>query len=204
LKLTRLFLLLLVEKTMATNRNELEARLDRVNNWVNNCDQKSSILLAIEGVVLTILCTSDYISFIRQQLIFPIYNYYETGNGMFSIINTIQLFILAVMFILIFLSVFYSLQVIKGTIDTKLFKQSELTEKSLLHFSSISNKSFNEFKKDIVNQSEETVLNDLLSQIYINSSICDNKFKYHKKSVRCFCLFLFLLVLISFIQLLTL
>jgi hypothetical protein len=65
---------------MATNRNELEARLDRVNNWVNNCDQKSSILLAIEGVVLTILCTSDYISFIRQQLIFPIYNYYETGN----------------------------------------------------------------------------------------------------------------------------
>lgn len=189
---------------MATNRNELEARLDRVNNWVNNCDQKSSILLAIEGVVLTILCTSDYISFIHQQLIFPIYNYYETGNGMFSIINTIQLFILAVMFILIFLSVFYSLQVIKGTIDTKLFKQSELTEKSLLHFSSISNKSFNEFKKDIVNQSEETVLNDLLSQIYINSSICDNKFKYHKKSVRCFCLFLFLLVLISFIQLLTL
>ena len=204
MKLTRLFLLLLVEKTMATNRNELEARLDRVNNWVNNCDQKSSILLAIEGVVLTILCTSDYISFIHQQLIFPIYNYYETGNGMFSIINTIQLFILAVMFILIFLSVFYSLQVIKGTIDTKLFKQSELTEKSLLHFSSISNKSFNEFKKDIVNQSEETVLNDLLSQIYINSSICDNKFKYHKKSVRCFCLFLFLLVLISFIQLLTL
>ena len=32
----------------------------------------------------------------------------------------------------------------------------------------------------------------------------NNKFKYHKKSVRCFCSFLFLLVLISFIQLITL
>lgn len=189
---------------MATDRNELEARLDRVNGWINNCDQKSSILLAIEGVVLTILCTSDYISFIHQQLIFPIYNYYETGNGVFSVINTIQLFILAAMFILIFLSVFYSLQVIKGTIDTRLFKQSGLTEKSLLHFTTISHRSFNEFKIDIASQSEESMLNDLFSQVYINSSICDNKFKYHKKSVWCFCSFLFLLVLISFIQLITL
>ena len=176
---------------MVIDRNELEARLDRVNSWINNCDQKSSILLAIEGVVLTILCTSDYINFIHQHLILPIYNYYETGNG-------------AAMFILIFLSVFYSLQVIKGTVDIKLFKQSGLTEKSLLHFTTISNRGFNEFKKDIANQSEESMLNDLYSQVYINSSICDNKFKYHKKSVWCFCSFLFLLVLISLIQLITL
>ena len=66
------------------------------------------------------------------------------------------------------------------------------------------NRSFNVFKNDIANQSEESMLNDLYSQVYINSSICNNKFKYHKKSVRCFCSFLFLLVLISFIQLITL
>ena len=185
-------------KIMDITKEELTLRLDRVNSWINNCDQKSSIILAIEGVVLTILCTSDYISFIHQRLIFPIYNYYKTGNGVFSVINTIQ------MFILIFLSVFYSLQVIKGTTDTSLFKQPGLTEKSLLHFTSISNKSFNDFKRDVANQSEESMLNDLYSQIYINSSICDNKFKYHKKSVLCFCIFLFLLVLISFIQLIAL
>ena len=91
---------------MGITKDELTLRLDRVNGWINNCDQKSSILLAIEGVVLTILCTYDYISFIHQQLIFPIYNYYETGNGVFSIINTVQLFILAAMFILIFLSIY--------------------------------------------------------------------------------------------------
>ena len=58
---------------MGITKDELTLRLDRVNGWINNCDQKSSILLAIEGVVLTILCTSDYISFIHQQLIFPIF-----------------------------------------------------------------------------------------------------------------------------------
>ncbi len=189
---------------MAIGRNELETRLDRVNSWINNCDQKSSILLAIEGVGLTMLCTSDYISFLHQQLILPRYNYYETGNGVFSIINTVQLSILVAMFILVFLSVFYSLQVIKGTTDTKLFKQPGLTEKSLLHFTTISNRSFNVFKNDTVNQSEESMLNDLYSQVYINSFICDNKFKYHKKSVWCFCSFLFLLLFISFIQLITL
>ncbi len=45
---------------MGITKDELTLRLDRVNGWINNCDQKSSILLAIEGVVLTILCTSDY------------------------------------------------------------------------------------------------------------------------------------------------
>ena len=95
-----------IKWVMGITKDELTLRLDRVNGWINNCDQKSSILLAIEGVVLTILCTSDYISFIHQQLIFPIYNYYETGNGVFSIINTVQLFILAAMFILIFLSIY--------------------------------------------------------------------------------------------------
>lgn len=48
---------------MDITKEELTLRLDRVNSWINNCDQKSSIILAIEGVVLTILCTSDYISF---------------------------------------------------------------------------------------------------------------------------------------------
>lgn len=108
---------------MTETKEELTLRLDRVNGWINNCDQKSSILLAIEGVVLTILCTSDYISFVHQRLILPIYNYYQTGNGVFSIINTIQLLVLAAMFVLIFCSVFYSLQVIKGTTDTSLLNK---------------------------------------------------------------------------------
>lgn len=185
---------------MEITEDELKLRLDRINSWINNCDQKASILLAVEGIVVTILCTSDYISWIRQKLIFPIYYYYETRNGEFSLINAIQLCLLTVMLVLIVSSIFYSLQVIKGTTDPSLFKQSGLTEKSLLHFTFISSESFNNFKRATINQSNESMLNDLLSQIYINSSICTTKFKYHKKSVYYFCWFLFLLVFISVIQ----
>lgn len=183
------------------NEDELKLRLDRVNGWINNCDQKSCILLAIEGVVLTILCTSDSLNFIYQKLIFPIYNYRETGNGEFSLINTIQLCLIATMFVFIFVSIFYSLLVIKGTTSASLFKQPGLTGKSLLHFRDISKKEFIHFKFDCENQSPESRLNDLYSQIYINSSICNNKFRYQKISVVCFCLFLFSLFFISIIQL---
>lgn len=186
---------------MVISEDELKSRLDRVNSWISNCDQKASILLAVEGVMLTILCTPDYISWIRQKLIFPIYNYYETGYGEFSITNTILLILIAVMLALIVLSIFYSLQAIKGKTNPTLFKQPGLTEKSLLHFTSISNRNFNEFKRDVINQSEESILNDLYSQIYISSSICKDKFKNHKKSVCYFCTFLFLLVIVLSIQL---
>lgn len=37
---------------MGITKDELTLRLDRVNGWINNCDQKSSILLAIEGLYL--------------------------------------------------------------------------------------------------------------------------------------------------------
>lgn len=123
---------------MEINRDELEIRLDRINGWINNCDQKTSILLAIEGVVLTVFCTSDYISLIHQRLVIPIYSYYKTGNGVFSLTNTIQICLLLAMLVFAFLSIFYSLQVIKGETDISVFKQSGIEEKSLIHFSSTS------------------------------------------------------------------
>ena len=39
--------------------DDLKDILDRINFWVCNVDQKAGILLAIEGVILTITCTSE-------------------------------------------------------------------------------------------------------------------------------------------------
>ena len=185
---------------MEINREELETRLDRIIGWINNCDQKTSVLLAIEGVVLTVFCTSDYISLIHQRLVIPIYTCYKTGTGGFSLTNTIQICLLLAMFVFAFLSIFYSLLVIKGETDIRVFKQPEIENKSLTHFSSISNMSFIDFKRGVLKQSEKSLLNDLFSQIYINSSTCHGKFKCHKKSVCYFCMFMFSLFIVSFIQ----
>lgn len=35
---------------------------EQVSGWINNCDSKASILLALIGVFLTIVFTSDFIS----------------------------------------------------------------------------------------------------------------------------------------------
>jgi len=47
---------------MDITKEELTLRLDRVNSWINNCDQKSSIILAIEGgvhLIISVLYTND-------------------------------------------------------------------------------------------------------------------------------------------------
>ena len=40
-------------------KEELQFTLESVNSWVNNCDQKAGILLAIVGVAITVIMTSD-------------------------------------------------------------------------------------------------------------------------------------------------
>ena len=59
---------------------DLKYRLERVVGWVNNCDQKAGILLAIEGVILTIICTSNNIQLIHNRLIKPIYEYWNNDT----------------------------------------------------------------------------------------------------------------------------
>ena len=40
---------------------ELNTRLDRVNGWINNCDQKANILFAFAGALAAVLISSDII-----------------------------------------------------------------------------------------------------------------------------------------------
>lgn len=187
-----------------TKIEELKYRLERTVGWVNNCDQKAGILLAIEGVILTIICTSDNIQSIHNRLIIPIYEYWNDNIGCFSIINTMQIFLLGVMLSCIVKSIFLLLKVIMGITDTKLFKDAGLTEKSLLHFESISKyEKFLEYKKATNNQGIESIINDFQSQIFINSKICSWKFEWHKKAVRLFGLFILCFIGYIFINIIS-
>lgn len=55
---------------------ELNIRLERVNSWIENCDQKASILLAFAGALAAVLLTSDIMKDGYDYLIKPFYGYW--------------------------------------------------------------------------------------------------------------------------------
>ena len=46
-----------------------------------------------------------------------------------------------------------------------------------MFYGSISKYNYEEFNKKIKNQTKQSNINDILSQVYINSKICNKKFK---------------------------
>ncbi|MCH8491505.1 MAG: hypothetical protein LAT81_16495 [Oceanicaulis sp.] len=154
-------------------------KLEFINQWISNCDTKSSFILTFFGVVLTIIFTSntggDMINTFSYNLADEI-NIESFGN-----------FILLIMSISFFLAssitFFYIYSTLKGRIDSSVYQQNRLNINSNIFFGSISLKSFEDFENQITIEDEPTYLNDLYSQIYINSKIVDTKFKHYNKSL---------------------
>ena len=60
---------------------------------------------------------------------------------------------------------------------------SPITNNSKLHFQSIAKKSYRDFQTESKLQSESAYLDDLCTQLYCNSRICDDKFENYKKGL---------------------
>ena len=56
---------------------EAKASLDRINGWINSCDSKAGTVLALTGVLLTIIFTNDGMAEMYKVLqnIFPPANF---------------------------------------------------------------------------------------------------------------------------------
>ena len=64
--------------------DDLKEKLERVNSWIGNCDQKASFLLTMVGVIATIICTSDYVKAVKEILISPFVDYWTNDIGGFN------------------------------------------------------------------------------------------------------------------------
>ena len=173
----------------------MEKNLERVINWVNNCDQKASILLTLLGVVVTIVCTSDVFDNFYNIVIAPFLTYVRTGIGYFSFYRTLIAILSFISILSIALSLIYLLATLSPKIDyDKLRKtESEMLEKSNIFFGSIANTKYNDF-----NLSYESYFEDLRSQVYVNSLICKNKFDNYAKALK-WIFILFSSVFLSFL-----
>lgn len=155
--------------------DEMQRNLDCTNMWIGNCDQKASFLLALVGVVMTIIFTSGAVSKIIEVLVNPFIAYWKEQVGSFCFWRALDVFFLIVGLVLAFVSMIYLLLSLMAKTDYSRFQQPGMEQKSHLFYGHIASMTYDEFCHTDVDK-----YNDLRSQVYTNSIICSDKFKNYK------------------------
>nr|WP_279287904.1 Pycsar system effector family protein [[Eubacterium] tenue] len=159
---------------------DLYKRLEIVNTWIDNADSKISYVLTFIGVLFGFFTgikgTSD-ISAILKVIYF---------KGASSIaFNKHLLLILFIIFIITsIISMVNLCKALKGSIDINVYEQKGLATSSNIFFQTIANSSYEDFSNSINNETENDIIKDITSQIYINSKICTTKFENYNKGLK--------------------
>lgn len=156
---------------------EAKVSLERINSWINSCDSKAGTVLALVGVIWTIIFTNDGILTMKNlinQLLPPK-----------SFCMILYLLFLSSTLLGMIYGVIHLINVLIAKIDVTVFAEQGIQTSSVLFFGSISNKnSYLDFKREVLNLNKQAYLNDLLSQIYINSKIAQKKYENYNKGIK--------------------
>lgn len=159
-------------------QEELTGILDRNTAWIENCDSKTSIILAGFGVIVGILLATDYAS-----KFVSIFRYMINNVSFWSVVYLIFSFFVIC---LIFAGCVCWINVLFARINLNEFSDRGIKSDSLIFFSSIAKyNTLLSYKKHLEKCEIEQLNDDLISQIYICSIICDKKFKYYKGRKMC-------------------
>lgn len=175
-----------------------EKTLQMINQWIANCDTKSSFILTFYGVMLTIIFTSKIGEGILDVFSFEC----ATEWNKESVKNFFRL-LFVFLFIGFVVKVFYEIfNTLIGRIDPKKSKEKGLDTQSKIFFGTISKRSFEDFETSSNKEIEEEYLKDLHSQIFINAHIVSKKFKHYNKSIKwlSISLIIFLIYIIDIIN----
>jgi len=154
-------------------------KLELVNQWIFNVDTKSSFVLTFYGVIITIIFASELGNKMISTLTYvPAQNI----NG-YSIKLFFSLVVVIVFFIAAIITFYNIYQTLKGRINPKIYQKQGLQTDSNLFFGTIANKTYSEFVEQTNTENDDEFLNDLNSQVYINSNIANSKFRYYNKSI---------------------
>ena len=163
------------------DKDDLQYALDVVNSWVNNCDQKAGMLLAVLGVAITVLVTSDFMKELRTYIFGPFVEYWTTDSQLDFSLGRFTVFCLLVIAVgMLMTSCYYLFKAITANTNYDKIRQENprMVPKSYLFFGSISGMTYDEFRSDRVDFKE-----DLKSQIYSNSKIAVAKFRNYNKGL---------------------
>lgn len=150
--------------------------LEQNQEWIKNCDTKTTTILALIGVIFTVLFASDSIAKIIQ--IWTIFFYSE--NLCFARFYLLFTFISWLIFAM---GIYYFLKVLYARLKNEKY-QSSLEYKSNLYFGDIVNYEIDVYRSTIKSLSEEELRDDLSMQIYICADISNQKFMYYTDGMK--------------------
>lgn len=180
-------------------KDHAESTLDRIIGWINNCDQKASILLAVIGVFLTFFTTSDYAKFIKHHLWDTLIEYGTSNNGILHTGRLISTILLICSFFFLCSTLYYLLNTIvprtrkendkKQKGKQNKIREIEITSKTFYKDIAKCN-SFADFQK-----LESNYEKDIENQIWQNARICSKKFDNFENAIDGFRKFLVITVI---------
>jgi len=145
--------------------------LERTIGFVRNCDNKASFFLGAFGVILAIVLTTDGINSLIAIV--------STAIEQISFCNILYLLFMVGAGVV---TIFGLSNVIKVLgVTTVPEKEKGLDCDSKIFFDCIArNANYMTYKNKLYGMSDEEFMNDITSQIYINSCICKEKYKNYK------------------------
>lgn len=159
---------------LSNDTDKLHLILDRIIGFISNCDTKVSFWFSFYGVILTILSTlkPPRIEFIKS--IFCASPRNATREVVLSLF--IFMFIMSVIFFI------KGLYFLSKALMAKITNNEE--RRSNIFFGHIALYGSNrDYLQNLKRTSLSKYTEDLISQIYINSKICEEKFKNYNKGV---------------------
>lgn len=190
----------------------MESRLDRIIDWVKACDTKASIMLALIGVFISMIFTSDFVLTKIQSIVNSIkeYDFHNVSVHDVSVIGFFVLLFLIVSLYFLMGSVYRFILVVYSKHQETLsndsgkmprifrvfdciFRHSTVcnndpnTKKdSLISLNHIASIAYDDFKTAIASSDYSKTLEkeDYLSQIYINAKRCKEKFEDYNSAIR--------------------
>lgn len=162
--------------------------LERNLGFISNCDNKASIILTAAGVLLTIVLTNEGLTSIKDIL--------KKCLCQFNIGNCVYVFVLFSSIILLIIGILLLISVLiarSGVGETKDINQ----KKSLIFFRDISViSSVSGYRKEFKKMNDKDLLDDLISQIYINSKIATKKYRRYNLGLKCIVIGFFLFIIV--------
>lgn len=153
--------------------------MEFINQWISNCDTKSSFIFAFLGVLLTIIFSST----IGEDMV-SVFSFKKAAKIDCDSVRNFFCFLCVIAFLIgVVVTFYYIYFTLKAKIDPKTYTQTGVKTDSNIFYGTIASKKYESFKKECDDETDSDFINDINSQIFINSNIATEKFKNYNKSL---------------------